>query len=247
MTNAPTTAHPAPDPCHRRRPLGCRGRLADRAPWRACGAARDAAGSLDRRAQDRGLRRARLFELVPLGRRGGERHRSSARRNAAAWLAGDADRRRSQAAGRRRAGRRPRRLRRGDYRGAGTRAARRHPPRGNFTAAARLGQRYCRHRSPHLACARGYDPRTYRRGCPRLLRRDRADRSPQFDRLRRRLVSIALRQGRAGGLWRRLHQLPADARSSTTPSSMRFSPARKSASAISRRRRLISTAACRSK
>ena len=48
---------------------GFRGRLADRAPRRAGGAARNAAAALDRRAQDRAVRRAGLLELVPLRRR----------------------------------------------------------------------------------------------------------------------------------------------------------------------------------
>ena len=52
----------------------------------------------------------------------------------------------------------------------------------------------------------------HRRGRARLLRRDRADRSSRLHRSRRRLVPVALRQGRPRRLRRRLHQLPAHAR-----------------------------------
>jgi methylenetetrahydrofolate--tRNA-(uracil-5-)-methyltransferase len=43
---------------------------------------------------------------------------------------------------------------------------------------------------------------------PELLRRHRADRARRLDRLRHRLASVALRQGRAGRRRRRLRQLP---------------------------------------
>ena len=59
----------AASPCHRRRPCGFRGRMADRAARRAGGAARDAAASHDCRAQNRKTRRAGLLQLVPLRRR----------------------------------------------------------------------------------------------------------------------------------------------------------------------------------
>ena len=51
--------------------------------------------------------------------------------------------------------------------------------------------------------------RAHRRDRARLLRRHRADRPPRIDRHGRRLVPVALRQGRAGRHRRRLHQLPA--------------------------------------
>ena len=60
---------------------------------------------------------------------------------------------------------------------------------------------------------------THRRGRARLLRRHRADRASRLHRHERRLVPVALRQGRARRHRRRLHQLPDDARRSTRPSS----------------------------
>ena len=63
--------------------------------------------------------------------------------------------------------------------------------------------------SPDLA---GVDPRAHRRGCARLLRRDRADRASRHDRLLGRLVPVALRQAGPRRHRRRLHQLPARSR-----------------------------------
>ena len=60
--------------------------------------------------------------------------------------------------------------------------------------------------SPALAEAIGG---AHRRDRARLLRRHRADRLPRDDRHGRRLVPVALRQGRTGRHRRRLHQLPA--------------------------------------
>ena len=79
-------------------------------------------------------------------------------------------------------------------------------------AAARVGQRHHRHRPADLAGARRLDPRAHRRRRALVLRRHRADRASRLDRFRRRLVPVALRQGRPRRLRRRLHQLPADAR-----------------------------------
>ena len=120
-------------------------------------------------------------------------------------------------------------------------------PRRNRRAAGGLGQRHHRHRPAHLARACRIHPRADRRRRACLLRRHRADRASRLDRLRYRLVSVALRQGRARRLRRRLHQLPADARAIRRLHRRAASPARKPRSTISKRRRPISTAACRSK
>ena len=61
---------------------------------------------------------------------------------------------------------------------------------------AGLGQRHHRHRPADLAGAGRDDTRAHRRRRARLLRRHCADRASRLDRLRRRLVSVALRQGR---------------------------------------------------
>ena len=98
--------------------------------------------------------------------------------------------------------------------------------------------------SPALAEAIARD---HRRGCARLLRRHRADRASRLDRHGRRLVPVALRQGRPRRLGRRLHQLPAGRARNTRPSSTRCSPATRSRSTTGKRRRPISTAACRSR
>ncbi len=79
-------------------------------------------------------------------------------------------------------------------------------------AAGGLGQRHRRHRPAHLAAARRDDPQLHRRRRAGVLRCHCADRASRLDRLRHRLVSVALRQGRTRRLRRRLHQLPADAR-----------------------------------
>ena len=98
--------------------------------------------------------------------------------------------------------------------------------------------------SPALAAD---DPRAHRRRRAVVLRRHRADRASRLDRLRYRLVSVALRQGRPRRLRRRLHQLPADARAIRRFRRRAATPATKSRSTNSRRQRRISTAACRSK
>ena len=91
------------------------------------GAARDAPAPADRGASDRRLCRARLLQLVPLGRLGKQCRRAAARGDAAGRLADHGRRRSPQAAGRRRARRRPRRLcRRGDADGSKHQAADRH-------------------------------------------------------------------------------------------------------------------------
>ena len=87
-------------------------------------------------------------------------------------------------------------------------SADRNPPRGDRAAAAGLGQRHRRDRPAHLACARRRDPRADRRGRARVLRRHRADRASRHHRHVGRLVPVALRQGGARRLRRRLHQLP---------------------------------------
>ena len=64
---------------------------------------------------------------------------------------------------------------------------------------ARLGQCDRCDRSPHLCAAGGRHPRTDRRNCARLFRRDRADRAQGDRRHVGRLVPVALRQGGPGG------------------------------------------------
>ena len=85
-----------------------------------------------------------------------------------------------------------------------------------------------------------------RRGCARLLRRDRADRASRQHRSRHRLVPVALRQGRARRRRRRLHQLPAQPR---PVRGLRRRAARRRQGQLPGlgSRRPISTAACRSR
>ena len=114
-------------------------------------------------------------------------------------------------------------------------------------AAGRLGQRDRRHRPAHLAGAGRGDPRAERRGRARLLRRHRPDRASREHRSVDRLEAVALRQGRAGRRRRGLPQLPARARTSTTPSSPRCWPATRPSSRSGSTTRPISAAASRSR
>ena len=163
--------------------------------------------------QDRRARRARLLELVPLRRPRAQRRRAAACGDATARLADHAGGRCEPGARRRRAGGRSRGLRRRGHGRARRASADRCPSRGDRGIAARgLGQRHRRDRPPHLAGARRRDRQADRRGCARVLRRHRADRPSRLDRHVGRLVPVALRQGRARRIGRRLHQLPAHAR-----------------------------------
>ena len=153
-------------------------------------------------------------------------------------------RRPAQGAGGRRARGRSGRVFRGGRGGAGSRSAGRDPPRGDCRAAAAgMGRGHHRDRPADLAVARRGAGGADRRGEPRLLRRDRADRLPRHDRFRRGVVPVALRQGRG-------EPTTSTARStasSTRRSSRRCWPARRPSSTNGRNRRRISTAACRSR
>ena len=206
-------------------------------------------GARHRRAQDRRPRRTRLLQLLPLGRRRGQRGRPAAPGDAAARLAHHAQRRRPSGAGRRRAGGRPRRLLGGGDGGArGASAGRRSsaseiaglPPAEWDSVIVATGPLT----SPALAEAIRALTGEER---ARVLRRHRADRLSRIDRHGRGLVPVALRQGRAGRHGRGLHQLPARHASNTRPSSTRWSPATRPTSRNGKRRRPISTAACRSR
>ena len=204
---------PASSAHHRRRPRRMRGGLAGRHARHSSRAARDASAAHDRGPQDRGTRRAGLLELVPLRRPGAQRGRPVARGNAPARLADHACRRPPPGAGRRRIGGRPRELCNGGDRRARRPSLGRDPARrGRGTAARRLGQRDHRHRPPHLPGARRGRREAYGRGRARLLRCHRSDRSPRDHRHVGRVAAVALRQGGAGRIGRRLHQLPAHAR-----------------------------------
>ena len=71
-----------------------------------------------------------------------------------------------------------------------------------------MGRGHYRDRPADLSVSRRGAGGADRRGEPRLLRRDRADRLSRHDRFRRGVVPVALRQGRGS----RLHQLPARSR-----------------------------------
>ena len=145
-------------------------------------------------------------------------------------------------------GGRPRRLRRRGHGRARRASADRYPSRGDRGTAARgLGQRHHRDRPPHLAGAGRRDRQADRRGCARVLRRHRTDRPSRLDRHVGRLAAVALRQGRARRLGRRLRQLPAHARSVR---GVRRCAGRRRQGGLPRLgkpRRPISTAACRSR
>ena len=173
-------------------------------------AARDAPGAPDRSPQDRGLRRAGVLELVPLRRMGDQCGRPAARGDAPRLLADHGGRRCQQAAGRRRAGGRPRRLRRaGDARARSASADRDRARRDRRASAGRLGQRHRGDRPPHLARARARHPGADRRSGACLLRRHCPDRASRVDRHELLLAPVALRQSGSGRRRRRLHQLPA--------------------------------------
>ena len=72
---------------HRRRPCRLRGRLADRASRRSRRSARNAPAARHRGASHGAARRARLLELLPLGRRREQRGRRHPSRDARAGLA----------------------------------------------------------------------------------------------------------------------------------------------------------------
>ena len=159
------------------------------------------------------VRRAGLFELVPLRRCRRQRHRSAACRNAPARLAGHAHRRPAQAAGRQRTRRRSRRLCRGDHRGARSRAADRNRPRGNCRAARRTGTASIIATGPLTSPAladtiralTGEDALAFFDAIAPIVHRDSID----FD-----IAWFQSRYDKAGpgGIRRRLHQLSADAR-----------------------------------
>ena len=197
-------------PRHRRRPCRVRGGVAGGSGRRAGRAARDAPGPRHRRAQDGWPGRARLLQFLPLRRRRHQCGGPSACRDAAGRLADHAMRRRAPGAGRRRAGRRPRRLlRRGDGAPRGA-SAHHHPSRGGSRpAAARMGPGHRRHRAADGARAGRGNRRRDRRRSARLLRRHRADRPFRHHRHGRLLVPVALRQGRARRHRQGLRQLPA--------------------------------------
>ena len=98
--------------------------------------------------------------------------------------------------------------------------------------------------SPDLAAD---GPLAHRRRRARLLRRHRADRASRQHRPRSGLVPVALRQGRARRLRRRLHQLPAHARTIRRLRRRAASPATRRRFTNGKPRRPISTAACRSR
>ena len=70
--------HHRTHPCHRRRPRRLGSRLADRPGRRSGRPARDAPGARHRRPQDRRPCRARLLQLLPLGRCRDQRGRPAA-------------------------------------------------------------------------------------------------------------------------------------------------------------------------
>ena len=194
-------------------------------------------------------RRARLLELVPLGRRQRQRRRAAAPGDAHPRLADPARGRRAPGPRRRGAGGRPRGLRR-----------RPSPRRSRRIRSSRIAREEVEGLPPEEwgpaivatgpltapSLARGH-PRPDRRRVAGLLRRHRADRAPRLHRHGQGLVPVALRQGRARRHRGRLHQLPDG------PGAVRrLHPgpdrrATRSGSRSGRPRRPISTAACRSR
>ena len=202
----------------------------------------------DRGAQDRRARRARLLELVSLRRPGAQRRRPPARGDAPARLAGHAGGRPEPGTGGRRARGRPRRLFGGRHGGARGPSADRHPPRGDGRpAAGGLGQRHRRHRPADLAGARRGDRAADRRGRARLLRRHRADRAPRHRSTCRSPGCSRATTRRARAARAPTTSTVRSRASNTRPSSTRSSPATRSPSTTGKRRRPISTAACRSR
>ena len=183
------------DPCRRRRPAGSEAAwqiarrgvpvvLHEMRPVRSTAVHKTA-----------GLRRARLLELVPFRRRAGQAPSASCMPKCGGsvrWSCGrptttncrPAERWPSTATAS--PPRSPRRSNASRWSTSGARKISLPPPEWDSVVVA-TGPLT----SPALA---RNDPRVHRRISARLLRRHRADRSPRFDRLRRRLVSIALRQ-----------------------------------------------------
>ena len=188
--------------------------MAGRRARRAGRAARDASVAHHGGPQDLGTGRARLLEFVPLGRPRAQRRRAAACGDAPARLADHAGRRCQPGARGRRLGGRPRRLR-----------GRRSPPRSMRIRSIDIRARGDRRTaaadwdsvivatgpltSPALADAIA---KLTGRGRARVLRRHRSDRASRHDRHVGRLAAVALRQGGARRIGRRLHQLPAHAR-----------------------------------
>ena len=201
-----------------------------------------------RRAQDRRAGRARLLQLLPLGRCRGERGRpapsgdapprarsSCARATPHQVPAGGAlavDRDGFSAAVTRRA------------RSASARHDRARRDRRPAAGGVVIGHR--RDRPPHLSGPGRGDPAADRREGARLLRRHRADRPSRLDRHGRGLVPVALRQGRPGRHRARTTSTARSTATSTRPSSTRCSRATRPSSRNGRARP-ISTAACRSR
>ncbi len=155
-------------------------------------------------------RRAGLLELVPLRRRAQQRGRPAARGDAPRGLADHARGRCPQAAGGWRARGRPRGLRRGRPGGARGGAPDRDPARGGRSPARSVLRPAIVATGPLTSAGLAASIRARdRRGRARLLRCDRADRPSRDDRLRDRLVAVALRQAGPGRQRRRLRQLPA--------------------------------------
>ena len=164
-----------------------------------------------------------LLQFVPLRRSRAQRRRPPARGDAPAQFAGHARGRRQPGAGRRRARGGSRRIFRRDHRGARTpirwsTIAREEiaglPPPDWDSVIVATGPLT----SPALADAirqrTGADALAFFDAIAPIVHRE-------LHRPRRRLVPVALRQGRSRRLRRRLHQLPARRARNTTPSSMR--------------------------
>ena len=207
-------------------------------------------GRAHRRAQDRHARRAGVLQLVPLRRRAEQRGRPAARGDAALRLADHGGRRCPQAAGRRRARGRPRRLRRRGPGGARGGAADRDPARGGpamLPDAVRRPETIIATgplTSPALAASiRAAD----RRGRAGLLRCDRADRPSRHDRFRRPPGSSRATTSPGPAAPAPTTSTARSTGRSTRRSSRRCSRATSTASRTGRPRRPISRAACRSR